>query len=419
MTYLKISIYGAGLTLLWASIKIILPVRLLDFVSASQKNTYLGIITFLGLLLAIIIQPLAGAISDRSTSRFGPRRPHILIGTILALLVLPGIGWAASFVSLLIIYCLLQVFSNIAQASSQGFIPDLIPEEKRGLASGIKSLAEALVPIALLPLVAYLIGRYFDGNGPVWLWLSIGFLGLILLIALIATILLVKEQPRRVSIRGKWLALPYQAYKIDLKVVPDFPWYLLSRLFPYMAIGALGTYAVYLLQDMVHIPNPAAVAGYLTVTVGVTTLISVYAGGRLSDKIGRKPVLIAAGLLGAIVFFCFFLVHSFIFVLILGSFLGIAMGSFLSTSWALATDLVPPGEEARYLGLTNLATAGATALAQLMGPMVDFFNARHPGQGYSVLVISWAALFVIGSVLVLKIKERKSKAPNLISQSKG
>jgi len=91
--YVKITVFGFALAALWASLHtIILPIRLLDFVAESQKNTYLGLLTFVGLLLAIAVQPIAGAISDRSSFSWGRRRPYILIGTVLVVIFLPGLG---------------------------------------------------------------------------------------------------------------------------------------------------------------------------------------------------------------------------------------------------------------------------------------------------------------------------------------
>ena len=83
-----------------------------------------------------------------------------------------------------------------------------------------------------------------------------------------------------------------------------------------------------------------------------------------------------------------------------------ATGAFFSTNWAMATDLVVKGEEARYLGLTNLATAGGAALARLIGPMIDFFNASRPGLGYEVMLLASFIYFLVGSGLLLKIKVR-------------
>ncbi len=94
--------------------------------------------------------------------------------------------------------------------------------------------------------------------------------------------------------------------------------------------------------------------------------------------------------------------------------MGIAIGAFMSTNWALATDLVQKGEEAKYLGLANMATAGGAALARLIGPVIDFFNAQSAGLGYQVMLGACFVYFVVGALLILKIKgplSRGSPAP--------
>jgi MFS family permease len=112
-SYVKITLLGFAITALWSSLhSIILPLSLLDFVAESQKNTYLGLLTFAGLILAMAAQPIAGAISDRSGFRWGRRRPYVLLGILAGILFLAGIGLAGSFAILLITYCLLQISSG-------------------------------------------------------------------------------------------------------------------------------------------------------------------------------------------------------------------------------------------------------------------------------------------------------------------
>ena len=99
--YIKITIFGFALAALWSSLhSIVLPLRLLDFVAESEKNTYLGLLTFTGLILAMAVQPIAGAISDRSGFSWGRRRPYLLLGTAVAILLLPGIGYFGSYAAI-------------------------------------------------------------------------------------------------------------------------------------------------------------------------------------------------------------------------------------------------------------------------------------------------------------------------------
>jgi Na+/melibiose symporter-like transporter len=174
LDYVKITVLGFGITAFWSSVgSVILPMRLLDLVPESEKSTYLGYITFIGLILAMVVQPIVGLVSDRSSLAWGRRRPFIAAGVLLTLLFLPGIGLFGSIVALAVTYCLLQLSLNTAQGPYQGFIPDLVPENKRGQASGVKQL-EMLGGITLVRLVAYFMDSYAEGDGTHWLWLSLG-----------------------------------------------------------------------------------------------------------------------------------------------------------------------------------------------------------------------------------------------------
>ena len=403
--YIKITIFGFALAALWNGLhSIILPLRLQDFVAESEKNTYLSYLLVAGLVLALVVQPIAGEISDHSRFSWGRRRPFILIGIIGAMLFLPGIGLSASYVAIFATYCLLQVSCNIAQGPSQGFIPDLVPPGKRGLASGIKSLLEILGAIALVRLVALFMDRYSSGAGFYWLWLSVGTLAIVLLGTALFTLFLVKEQPGTGAPHLPFPSVLYRSFVIDFRVDRDFVWFLASRLLILMAFGTLQKFALYFIQDVVGLANPAAAASELLIAIGIGMLVIVYPAGRLSDRVGRKPLIMASGLLGALGTALLFFYHSYQGLLLCGALLGLANGAFMSTNWALATDLVAEGEEARYLGLTNIATAGGSALSLLIvGPTIDFFNAYSLNLGYSVMLGVCFVYFVAGSLLLFRV----------------
>ena len=404
--YIKIAIFGFALSALWSSLHaIILPLRLLDFVAESQKNTYLGLLTFTGLLLAIIVQPIAGAISDRSGFSWGRRRPYILIGAILVVLLLPGIGFCGSYVAIFIIYCLVQVSSNTAQGPYQAFIPDLVPEGRRGLASGVKTLLEVLGGVALLYPVAFFMERYSPGEGASWLWMALSALAIALLGVMIATVITVRERPGVGGSQLPLLSTLYKSFQIDIKANRNFVWFLVSRLFILMAFTTLQTFALYFLRDVVEVASPAAATAKFSIVAVAGMLAAVYPAGRLSDRVGRQPIAVTSGLVSALgISLIFLFQHSYTLIMLCGGLVGIAFGAFMSTNWALATDLVAKGEEARYLGLTNLATAGGGALARLIGPVIDFFNTYDTKLGYQIMLLACFIYFVVGSLLLLKIK---------------
>jgi len=384
--------------------------RLLDFVAEAEKNTYLGFLTFTGLVLAMAIQPIAGAISDRSGFSWGRRRPYILLGTILAILFLPGIGFGGSYAVIFIIYCLLQVSSNTAQGPYQAFIPDLVPKTRKGLASGVKTLLEVLGGVALVYPIALFMDRYSIGEGVSWLWLSLGALAIALLGTMLASVLTVKERPGAGGPQLPLFSSLYKSFKIDVKANRDFVWFLASRLLILMAFTTLQTFALYFLRDVVGVTNPATATARFSIVAVAGMLAVVYPAGRLSDRVGRRPIVVSSGLLGALgIALIFLFQHSYMLIVLFGGLVGISFGAFMSTNWALATDLVAKGEEARYLGLTNLATAGGAALARLIGPVIDFFNTYSPGLGYAVMLLACFIYLLLGSLLVLKIKGRVSR----------
>ena len=406
--YLKITIFGFAMAALWGSLHtIVLPTRLLDFVPAAEKNTYLGMLTFAGLMLAMIVQPIAGAISDRSGFRWGRRRPFILAGTIVAMVFLSGIGWVGGYIALFVVYCLLQMTTNTTQGPYQAFIPEMVPEGKRGVASGVKSFLEIAGGVALLYPAAFFMGRYSAGGEASWLWLSLAAPGALLLAAMAVTVLTVREKPGKSGAQLPLLPTILNSFKIKVKAHRDFIWFIVSRLFIMMAFITLQTFALYFLMDVVGVDDPATATAQFSTVAIIGMLLVVFPAGRLSDRLGRRPITVGSGLLGAVGIGLIFLFrHDYLPIILSGGVVGIAFGAFMSSNWALATDLVPKGEEAKYLGLTNLATAGGGALARLIGPLIDFGNSQSHNLGYSLMLLACFVYFVVGSLLLLKIRRR-------------
>jgi MFS family permease len=133
-------------------------------------------------------------------------------------------------------------------------------------------------------------------------------------------------------------------------------------------------------------------------------LAVVFPAGYLSDRIGRRLFTAGAGLLGATGIAVIALSQEYNTVLWAAALIGVAMGIFNSSNWALATDFAPKGEEARYLGVANMATAGGAVLARVIGPGIDFFNTRNALSGYTFMLMMCLAYFLAGAALVAKIR---------------
>jgi MFS family permease len=149
--------------------------------------------------------------------------------------------------------------------------------------------------------------------------------------------------------------------------------------------------------------------------VGVFTIISARPGGWLADRFGQKRMVALSGLLAAVGGFLLLVLiwmPSISFICLIGAILGLATGLFMTTNWALGTQLVPPQEAGRYLGISNLAGAGAGMIGSgIGGPIADALNARLPGLGYFAIFAAYAVLFLLSAVALRGVRETKTQEP--------
>jgi MFS family permease len=411
--YVAMNVYWFGLAFLWNGLHpIVLPALLLRFVPEALKNTYLGGMTFAGLLLAMVIQPLAGALSDGTRSPWGRRRPWILAGTLSSLAILAGMSLAGGFWGLLLAYLLLQLASNTAHGPAQGLIPDLVPSGRRGMASGIKNLFD-MGGLIVTSLVA---GRLMGQDNPA---LAFALIGAVLTASALVTLLGTPEAATRAGgfpaaepahDSGQALRQPgwRDLLRVDLRRYPDYAWLIASRFLILLGIYAVQGFAQYFIQDRLAVPNAPEVTGNLMATIGLALTLLVLPAGWLSDRLGRRRLNIGAGLLAGVGIFLLIFVADVRSLYLVGAVIGMATGIFVSVNWALATDLIPADKAGLYLGLSNLATAGAGAASRLAGPLIDGLNAWRPGAylGYPALFVLASASALLGAFLMLRIRQR-------------
>ncbi len=449
---------------------IFLPFLVAQFAAPELRNTALGLARTAGLVLAMLVQPAAGILSDRSTSRYGRRRPFIFFGVLFDLLSLALLAASGSYGMLLAALLLVQVSSNTSHGAMNGLMPDLVPENQRGVASGIKSIFD-LLPIAVLGVsIAVVVAR---GQ----LALAVALVGAALLGLMLLTVLLVKETPLtekpnlplkpallRVlgmlagiavgalaglllggalgglagliswSFLGKNAALmvlvglggvaamivaviagvwagTYATLGSEVRRQPAFTWWVVNRLLYLTAIGAIQFFAVYFIMSMFgeSIEDATRLTGRLITVVGVCILLSALPSGWLADRFSQRRLVAFSGLLsvaGVLVLLVTFLQPSMSWIYAAGIPLGIAAGIFSPANWALGTRLIPGEQAGRYLGVSNLAGAGAGIIgAGIGGPIADYLNAFSPNLGYLVVFTAFGLMF-LASVVVLKgVKE--------------
>lgn len=410
--YFTINIYWFAISYLWNSLgPILLPTLVTQLVPETQKGSALGLVSALGLILAVIVQPLAGTLSDHRTTRWGKRRPFIVGGTLGDVIFLLALAFAPTYPWLLVSYLLLQISSNIAHGPYQSYIPGLVPERKRGAVTGVKQFIEIAGIVVTSLATGYLVGQ---GQ------IVLAFIVIIamLLLTMAITALFVSEVP--------FEGMPPQAevtatrtdefdFRFAVRALfysRDFGLWLISRLLILIGAGLVRNYALFFFHDVLRLSNPAAEVGNLLAVIAVAIALVSYPAGYLSDRWGRKGFVIASGILGAIGSLLMMNAVTLTQVLIYGGIIGISIGIFLSANWAWATDLVPAESSGRYLGISNLATAGSGVLAGFGGVALDYFNAQAPNSGYTILYLGAAICYVLGTLVVLSIPDRKRSGKN-------
>ena len=397
---LHISVFSFGSTAFGTPLGVVvLPVLVLAVAPEELKNTYLGLLGLTGLLVAIVVQPAVGYVSDRTFSPWGHRMPYIVVGGLLTCLAVFLLGVASSYIALAASLVVIQLCINTALGPYQALIRDLAPRARRGIVSSFKVMGDSSGGMVFLVLVAFLLAQCTGAQNVAWLWLSLGVLSVILGASTAWIAIGIRSKEASVSA----VAAASPTSRLQREAHPRFGWFLGSRFCTFAALAILQTYALFFLRDVVDLPNPARAVGIMTLVIGGSILVAVYPFGRLSDRVGRKGVIVAAAMVGAGGAFTLLLAASFLQVILIGALIGVAAGAFLGASWAMATDLVSSGHTAQQMGIANASAVGGTALAKLAGPGVDLLNRAGGELGYSTLLVACGVLFVLGALLLLRV----------------
>ena len=395
----RISLFWLGLSTMWGGLNIIyFPDRVEALVGTENKGTYLGLLMFSGLFVAVIVQPLMGAVSDRATFRFGRRRPFMVVGSILSSLFLLLIAAAGTLPLLFAATMLLQMAANSAHGPFQGVIPDLVAEDRRGRASGFFGLAN-LVGTVIGALVA---GSFLDRGQPE------GYVVIAAIVltgvALVSAFTTPEPRPSPPDQFGT-IALEVRRRVRELRERPGFVWLMVSRLFFFMGLLAADNTLLFTVRERLGIEEaggPTSTAlGIMLIVAAITSVPA----GWVSDRFGRRRLVFFACSLGVAASLVLVFALSYATLVIGMVILGVAVGAFTAADWALAIDLIPdrraPG---LYMGLTNLATAGGDAISTLIaGVVLDSFNRVQPLMGYTAVFVMMAVYFGVSAVALTRI----------------
>jgi MFS family permease len=401
----RISLYWLGLTAIDGAVGLFIQNRLVF--GGFAEPTDIGRISFLlsipAAIISIIIQPTVGSISDYTVSRWGRRKPYIVIGSLLDVVFLAGIALANNVLILGAFVALLTFSTNIARGPFQGYVPDLVPEKQVGLASAMVGLMQILGNVTGFVLVTLAVGF---GR----IELAIAAVALVELVTMLAVVARVGEgQPPKARDGRTWPSVAREAWGTDVLKERSYVWLITSRLFFLMGGAMLVNYILAYLQQSHGLDQEAANATSLVmlVVIIIGNVVAIVPSARISDRIGRKPVIYASCVIGFIGVMLAAIAPNIPLAIVGGALFGASAGTFLAVDWALMTDIIPKASSGRYMGLSNVATSSSTLLAVASGGLLlDFVNITVGlGAGPRAAYLLGAAYYVVAAFTLRPVVE--------------
>lgn len=383
---LMISMFVAniGIFAIWGAVPGILLASQIEGIDPAKKALNLAIVSTVGAFAAMVAQPIAGTVSDRTRSRFGRRAPWMVAGVLIGGLALVGMGSANTIVEIAIAWIIVQIAYNFSQGPLSAILPDRVPHSARG-----KFAAFSGVGLMLGALGGQIVGAQFVSAIPAGYLTFAGF-------ALIVIVLFIVFNPDRSSTampreRFDFVAF-LRTFWVSPRKHPDFFWGFTGRLLLYVGYFLVTGYQLYILQDYIGLGSHAV--AYIPL-LGVISLagivVSTIVAGPLSDRLGRRRIVaVVAGLIMAGGLVVPWVMPTLTGMMVYSLVVGLGFGSYQAVDTALMSEVLPSKEDfAKDLGVLNIAAT----LPQTVGPAVA-----------GLIVVSfggYAALFPIGVVIAL------------------
>ncbi|WP_328467755.1 MFS transporter [Actinoplanes sp. NBC_00393] len=392
---LKLTLFPAnvGMFLLWGAIPgILLPLQIEDL-DPANKAANLAVVATFGAFVAMLAQPLAGTLSDRTRSRYGPRAPWIIGGALAGGLALVGMAAANTLVQIGIAWTIVQIAYNFAQGPLSAVMPDRVPEEKRGTFAAVIGFAAMFGALG-----GQIFGtRFAERVGAGYLL----FAGLALVVFTVFVVFSPDRDNRADDRRPFSPAVLARSFWFNPRRHPDFAWAFLGRFLLYLGYFGITGYQLYILQEHIGLGDDAVdFVPILGLLMLVTTLIATAIGGPLSDRAGRRKIFIyAASIVCAIGLAGPWVLPTRTGMVIFALVTGFGFGLFQSVDTALVSQVLPAQEDAaKDLGVVNIAAT----LPQVLAPGVA--GAIVVAVGYAALFPIAIALMILGGFAVAPIK---------------
>ena len=417
-----LSLFWFGIQVHWAAILLItLPQQALLIGGDQVKGQTLGVVLLFGAVVSMVVAPLFGALSDRIVTRFGRRRPWMVVGTGMNILGLLGLAYIprandlGSLPLFILAFMWVEFWNNVANAPFNALIPDLVPKEQRGTASGWFGIM-----FVLGSFVGAATGLVFTHQGTTDIAGIYYFLSAILVLTMLGTVLTVREPRVTASLPPfRWkeflfgLLAPFQDH--------DFRWVFWTRFLWVMGTFTVQEFLQYYMRDVVRVftlfgqpvaSTPEAAVSFFGAALLLGAVAPSLIAGVLSDRFGRKIMVYVSSALQALVPIVLVFFTSFELTILLGIAFGIGYGAYQAVDWAMASDVLPSEDDyAKDMGVWHIAWTFPQVIATpIAGFLLDNFQiigSQHaqPTLGYTVIFFLAAFYLVLGTVLVRRVRK--------------
>lgn len=385
---------------LYAAVLAVLLPNQIQNIAPHDKTRALGIVFAITSVFSTLVTPIAGALSDRTRTRFGRRAPWIFIGATVGAISLSIVPMMTSLVMITLFWVGAVVALNAMQPAITTVVADRFAASQRGLASGVVGASMT----AGLSAGVILAGQMSDYIAQAY-WL---FAGAVAAASLLFVLLNPEATPQRIDAAPFRIGAFLKGFWIDPRQHPDFGWAFLSRFTIYMGYQAISTYLLYILQDHIGLSQGGANHA-ISVLSTITFAALVVAGlgsGWVSDRIGRrKPLVAIAGVIMAAAVAMPLVTPSMQGMIAYAALIGVGYGAFMSVDLALMTEVLPKtsgGDDATGKDLGILTTA--VNVPQILSPVMAAWLLTATDNNYPLLFGVAGLLVLAGSLFVLPIR---------------
>jgi len=380
--------------MLWGAIPGLLLATQVQQVDEANKVGNLAVVTTIGAFAAMLAQPIAGQVSDRTRSRFGRRAPWMVAGVLIGGLALVGMGLANTIAQIAIAWVIVQVAYNFTQGPLSAILPDRVPRAARGTFSALAGLGAMLGALG-----GQIVGSMLLSNIPAAYVVLAGT-------AIVVIVLFVVFNPDHSSTelaREPFSVVEFlKTFWVSPVQHPDFFWAFTGRLLLYTGYFAVVGYQLFILQDFIGLGDAA---GSVIPIFGLASLagivVSTLVSGPLSDKLGRRKIFVfLSSVVTGVAFLVPLAMPTFEGWLIFSVVSGLGFGMFGAVDTALMSEVLPSAKSfAKDLGVVNIAaTLPQTLAPAVAGAIVLAFG------GYAALFPIAILLSVLGAFAVWPIK---------------